>query len=241
MDMKAAKQTLVAVKSRDAAVATNSLHTLPILPYGYAELEPYIDARTLTLHHDKHHKSYVDKLNAALEPYSELHPRSARWLLVNSDAVPEAIRTTVLENAGGHVNHSLLWDVRCPAGDNRPTGSLLTALELAFGSVDQFKARFEEAGSHLFGSGWVWLVVAHPIKPGETGLEIMTTSNHDNPTPYGKFPLLVNDAWEHAYYLQYENRRPEYLKRWWSVVNWKAVVQRFEHPKEFYLLASSNQ
>lgn len=239
--MKAAKRTLVAVPTRAATGAADSPHTLPALPYGYAGLEPYIDARTLTLHHDQHHKSYVEKLNAALQPYGELRQRSALWLLVNSGAVPEAIRTAVLENAGGHVNHSLLWRVMCPAGSAAPTGSLLTALELAFGSVEQFKARFEEAGSHLFGSGWVWLVLAHPRQPGAAELEIMTTSNHDNPTRYGKFPLLVNDAWEHAYYLQYENRRPEYLKRWWSVVNWQEVAQRFEHPEEVLSRAQINQ
>jgi Fe-Mn family superoxide dismutase len=207
-------------------------HVLPPLPYGYAALEPAIDARTMTLHHGKHHASYVDKLNAALEQCTELRRRSAAWLLRNGDAVPHAIRTAVHDNAGGHLNHSLFWRLMAPAGGPGPTGSLAAAIGEAFGGLEQFKTRFGDAGGKVFGSGWVWLVAAGMRGPGKPTLEIVTTSGHDNPIQQGKFPLLVNDVWEHAYYLTYENRRPEYLKNWWSIVNWKEVAHRFGHPDE---------
>lgn len=207
-------------------------HILPPLPYAYAALEPHIDARTMTLHHDKHHASYVDKLNAALEPYAELRRRSAPWLLQNSDAVPESIRTTVHDNAGGHLNHSLFWRSMSPEGGAGPTGSVAAAIDEAFGSLQQFKDSFDEAGAKVFGSGWVWLVVAPGKDTGKPSLEIVVTSGHHNPIEQGKQPLLLNDVWEHAYYLHYENRRPDYLKSWWSIVNWKEVARRFQHPDE---------
>jgi Fe-Mn family superoxide dismutase len=207
-------------------------HVLPPLPYGYSALEACIDARTMTLHHDKHHAGYVDKLNELLLPYPELHKRSARWLVLNADSIPEVIRTGVQHNAGGHLNHSLLWQAMSPSGGAGPTGALSSAINTAFGSLRQFQTHFEEAAAALFGSGWVWLVIESGKQTGVPRLQIVTTSGHDNPQQQGQYPLLVNDVWEHAYYLRYENRRPDYLKSWWSIVNWKDVVHRFEHPDE---------
>jgi len=202
-----------------------SKHLLSPLPYDYAALEPHIDAHTMMLHHDKHHAAYVASLNTALEKFPELHKRTALWLLLNLSKVPEAIRTAVHNNAGGHVNHSLLWRVMSPKGGGVPKGALADAIARDFGSVEQFKTRFAEAGAKLFGSGWVWL--AREQKDGGR-LQVYTTSGHDNPLMQGHFPLLVNDVWEHAYYLQYENRRADYLNGWWPVVNWEEVARRFE-------------
>jgi superoxide dismutase, Fe-Mn family len=186
----------------------------------------------MTLHHDKHHAAYVEKLNAALEPYAELRRRSVRWLLQNSEAVPESIRTAVHDNAGGHLNHSLFWQSMSPVGGTGPAGSIAAAIDETFGSLQQFKDQFDEAGAKLFGSGWVWLVASRGSGTGKPTLEIVVTSGHHNPIEHGKQPLLVNDVWEHAYYLHYENRRPDYLKSWWSIVNWNQVAERFQHPDE---------
>ena len=206
-------------------------HQLPPLPYDYAALEPYIDARTMKLHHDKHHASYVEKLNAALEPYAELRRRSLPWLLINGASLPEKIRTAVHNNAGGHLNHCLFWRGMAPGTGSEPGGKLAAAIAAAFGGFDKFKTQFDDAGAKLFGSGWVWLVRS-PKSGADAKLEIVTTSGHDNPVQKGSHPLLVNDVWEHAYYLKYENRRPEYLKTWWSVVNWKEAEHRFDSPDE---------
>ena len=203
-------------------------HILPPLPYDHAALEPHVDARTMMLHHDKHHASYVASLNAALEKFPALQARSALWLMLNLNEVPESIRTVVRINAGGHVNHSLLWRVMSPAHRSVPAGALGDAINEAFGSLEQFKARFAEAGGKVFGSGWVWLARAQ--REGG-GLQILITSGHDNPLMEGHYPLLVNDVWEHAYYLKYENRRPDYLNGWWPVVNWEEVGRRFEHAR----------
>ena len=201
-------------------------HLLPALPYAASALEPYIDTRTMNLHHDMHHAAYVKALNLALESAPEsLMGKKADWLLLNLSKVPEGIRTAVRNNAGGHVNHSLLWRAMCPGGDGAPSGPLAEAIENSFGSYDKFKTQFEEAGSKLFGSGWVWLVTT---QHGDGKLQVLTTSGHDNPLTQGRYPLLVNDVWEHAYYLKHENRRPEYLKGWWSVVHWKEAARRFE-------------
>ncbi|MEO8302694.1 MAG: superoxide dismutase [Betaproteobacteria bacterium] len=205
-------------------------HVLPPLPYAYSALEPCIDAHTMTLHHDKHHASYVEKLNAALAPYAELRRRSAAWLLVNGDSVPELVRAAVQNNAGGHLNHSFFWQSMSPAGGAGPSGPLAVAIDRAFGSFDTFKAHFVEAGAKVFGSGWVWLVASNKKRTDGSDLEIVTTSGHDNPIRQAKRPLLVNDVWEHAYYLKYENRRPDYLTSWWPIVNWKEVARRFENP-----------
>jgi len=207
-------------------------HLLPALPYDVAALEPLIDARTMILHHDVHHAAYVTALNLALASAPEpLREQTAEWLLLNLGKVPDNIRAVVRNNAGGHVNHSLLWQAMAPAvdGGGAPAGPLAVALADAFGSVEQFKVRFEEAGSTLFGSGWVWLVKA---QQGGERLQILTTSGHDNPLTHGYVPLLVNDVWEHAYYLKHENRRAEYLKCWWPLVNWNEVARRLAQPRQ---------
>ncbi len=198
-------------------------HLLPALPYPSSSLEPNIDARTMMLHHDKHHASYVANLNAALEKHPWLFEHTAAWLLLNLDKIPEEIRTAVRNNAGGHVNHSMFWQAMAPDGFGEPAGVLADAIKRDFGSLEKFKTRFNEAGEKAFGSGWVWLARADGGK-----LEVMTTPGHDNPLMQGRFPLLLNDVWEHAYYLKHENRRPDYLKSWWSVVNWKEAARRFE-------------
>ena len=200
-------------------------HVLPTLPYDPAALEPHIDARTMELHHDQHHASYVANLNLALEKYPELHDRTALWLLLNLSKVPQTARTAVRNNAGGHVNHSLFWRAMTPAASGAPAGPLADAIKRDFGSLEQFKARFAAAGAKVFGSGWVWLARAQ--QDGD-GLQVHTISGHDNPLIQGHFPILVNDVWEHAYYLKHENRRGDYLKGWWPVVNWEEAARRFE-------------
>jgi len=200
-------------------------HTLPPLPYDYAALEPHIDAQTMMLHHDRHHASYVANLNSALEMFPELHAQNALWLLLNLDRVPHRIRTAVRNNAGGHVNHSLFWRAMAPAAGGAPAGPLADAIDRDFGSLDEFKARFVDAGGKQFGSGWVWLARTQH-DDGELG--VFTTSGHGNPLIQGHFPILVNDVWEHAYYLKHENRRGDYLKGWWPVVNWDEAARRFE-------------
>lgn len=200
-------------------------HLLPPLPYDVSALEPHIDTRTMVLHHDIHHASYVKKLNLALASAPEsLQGQTADWLLRNLNEVPEKIRTAVRNNAGGHVNHSLLWESMSPDGGGTPSGPFAAAIDAAFGSYEKFQVQFEAAGSQLFGSGWVWLVGP---QQGNDPLQILATSGHDNPLTEGCVPLLVNDVWEHAYYLKHENRRPEYLHGWWSVVNWKESERRF--------------
>ena len=200
-------------------------HVLPPLPYDYAALEPHVDARTMRLHHDKHHASYVANLNTALEKHPELHERTAFWLLLNLSKVPQEIRIAVHHNAGGHVNHSLFWRAMSPAASGAPAGPLADAIKRDFGGFEQFKAQFTEAGSKVFGSGWVWL--ARSQQDGGA-LQVYATSGHDNPLMQGHFPIVVNDVWEHAYYLKHENRRPDYLKAWWAVANWEEAARRFE-------------
>lgn len=197
---------------------------LPPLPYANDALEPYIDARTMELHHGKHHAGYVTKLNAALEEHPELRKRTASWLLLHCDDLPQEIRADVLNNAGGHVNHSLFWRGMSPASGGNPSGPLADAIERDFGGLSQFKHEFVQSGAGLFGSGWVWLA-----RVKDSGnLKIYTTSGHDNPLMQGCFPILVNDVWEHAYYLKHENRREDYLDAWWSVVDWKEASRRFK-------------
>ena len=200
-------------------------HLLPPLPYDPAALEPYIDAQTMRLHYGQHHASYVANLNSALEESPELHDHSALWLLLNLGKVPQKIRIAVRNNAGGHVNHSLFWRAMSPASGGAPAGPLADAIKRDFGGFEQFKARFDDAGGKLVGSGWVWLARAQ--RDGGR-LEIRTTSGHDNPLMQHHFPLLLNDVWEHAYYLTHENRRGNYLKGWWAVVNWEEAARRFE-------------
>jgi len=197
-------------------------HTLPPLPYPTNALEPHIDAQTMEIHHGKHHNAYVTNLNAALEKAPELASRSLEDLLKNLNAVPEAVRTAVRNNAGGHWNHSQFWQTMGPNGGGAPTGKLADAINASFGDFEKFKEQFNAAGVGRFGSGWVWLV-----KEGGK-LAITSTPNQDNPLMEGKpAPILGNDVWEHAYYLKYQNRRPDYLKAWWNTVNWAEVSKRF--------------
>jgi len=196
--------------------------TLPALPYDFAALEPSIDARTMEIHHDKHHAGYVNNLNAALEKAPELQSRSLDDLLQNLESVPEAIRTAVRNNAGGHWNHSMFWEIMSPKGGGEPTGKLADAIKKSFGDFAAFKAQFADAAGKRFGSGWAWLV-----KDGSK-LSITSTPNQDTPVMEKKHPILGVDVWEHAYYLKYQNKRPDYVKAWWDVVNWPEVGRRFE-------------
>jgi Fe-Mn family superoxide dismutase len=199
-------------------------YEVPALPYAYDALEPHIDEATMRLHHDKHHQAYVDKANGALEG-TDLAGKPIEEVIANLDAVPEDKRGVVRNNGGGHLNHSLFWEVMSPDGDGAPEGELAEAIDSAFGSFDAFKEQFEAAGVARFGSGWAWLVV-------DGGrLAITSTANQDNPVADGQTPLLGNDVWEHAYYLKYQNRRPEYLRAWWNVVNWSKVAERYSAAK----------
>jgi len=194
--------------------------TLPPLPYSYDALEPHIDEATMKLHHGKHHPAYVDKLNAAIAS-SEWESKSLDEIMVSLDKVPDKIKAAVRNNGGGHYNHSLFWQWMSPTGGGEPTGKVAEAINAKFGSFAKFKEEFEAAGMSRFGSGWVWL-----IQDGSE-LSITTTPYQDCPVSEGKKVLLGNDLWEHAYYLKYQNRRPEYLAAWWSVVNWNKVTELF--------------
>jgi len=196
--------------------------TLPALPYDFAALEPSIDARTMEIHHDKHHAGYVNNLNAALEKAPELQSKSLDDLLQNLDSVPESIRTAVRNNAGGHWNHSMFWEIMSPKGGGEPTGKLAEAIKKSFGDFATFQTQFADAAGKRFGSGWAWLV-----KDGGK-LSITSTPNQDTPVMEKKHPILGVDVWEHAYYLKYQNKRPDYVKAWWNVVNWPEVGRRFE-------------
>ncbi len=191
---------------------------LPDLPYDKSALEPTIDTRTMGIHHDKHHAGYVNNLNAALEGYDDLQKLSLVDLLTGLDSVPEAIRTAVRNNGGGHFNHSMFWQAMSPKGGGAPSGSLAKAIDADFGSFDEFKAQFSKAAATRFGSGWAWLSVDSDGK-----LVVSSTPNQDNPVMSGGIPLLGLDVWEHAYYLNYQNRRPDYISAWWDVVNWDYV------------------
>lgn len=201
-------------------------HDLPPLPYGYDALEPYINTRTMQLHHDMHHAAYVKNLNAALEGHADLAASTPEALIASLGRVPEAIRTAVRNNGGGHVNHTMFWQIMSPQGGGKPEGELAAALTSAFGDFESFKTRFNDAGGKRFGSGWVWVVMNK-----EGRLDIVSTPNQDSPLTDGAKVIMGNDVWEHAYYLTYENRRPEYLKNWWNVVDWKAVAKRFAAAK----------
>jgi superoxide dismutase, Fe-Mn family len=197
-------------------------HSVPPLPYDYNALEPHIDEQTMRIHHDKHHGAYVTNLNAALEKHPELQNKSADELVKSINTVPEAIRTAVRNNAGGHVNHTMFWEIMGPGKGGAPTGVIADAIKSAFGSFDTFKTQLNDAGVKRFGSGWAWLL--------DVGgkLTIESTANQDSPLMEGKKPILGIDVWEHAYYLKYQNRRPDYLAAWWNVVNWDAVNKRFK-------------
>jgi Fe-Mn family superoxide dismutase len=196
---------------------------VPALPYDYTALEPYIDEQTMHLHHDKHHQAYVTNLNAALDKHPELAGKSPEDLIKDLASVPEDIRVAVRNNGGGHVNHTMFWEIMGQGGGGEPTGALADAITSTFGSFEAFKTQFNDAGVKRFGSGWAWLV-----KAAGGGLQIVSTANQDNPMSEGHFPILGNDVWEHAYYLKYQNRRPEYLAAWWNTINWDAVTKRYE-------------
>jgi Fe-Mn family superoxide dismutase len=199
-------------------------YSVPDLPYAFDALEPHIDARTMEIHHDKHHAAYVTNLNAALEG-TEWMDRPIDEVLANLDGIPEDKRMAVRNNGGGHANHTLFWEIMGPSGAGGPSGALADAIESAFGSVAQLTQAVSEAGVKRFGSGWTWLVW------DGTGLAVKSTPNQDTPVMDGETPLLGIDVWEHAYYLNYQNRRPDYLEAWWYVVNWEAVAARYEAAK----------
>ena len=196
------------------------------LTYAYKALEPYIDAQTMRLHHDKHHLAYVTNLNAAIEKYPQLKGKTAEELVSKLDTLPEDIRTVVRNNGGGHLNHTMFWEIMAPKAGGEPTGAIAEAINKNFGSFENFKQQFNDAGTKRFGSGWAWL-----IRTKDGKLKITSTVNQDSPFMEGSYPIMGNDVWEHAYYLMYQNRRADYLKAWWNVVNWEAVNQRYAKAK----------
>ena len=195
---------------------------LPDLGYDHDALEPYIDARTMGIHHGKHHAAYTNNLNAALADHSDFHGHSVEGLLSNIEALPESIRGAVRNNGGGYVNHALFWSIMTPGGADSPSGDLSLAINNAFGSLDDFKSKFQAAAGGQFGSGWGWLCV-----DGDGAVCCFSTANQDSPLMRGMTPILGVDVWEHAYYLNYQNRRPDYLSAWWNVVNWDVVAQLY--------------
>ena len=197
--------------------------TLPPLPYDYAALEPNIDARTMEIHHTKHHQGYVNNLNAALEKAPALQSKTLDALISDLGAVPDSIRTAVRNNGGGHWNHSMFWSIMAPKAGGDPGGSFADALKRSFGDVAKFKEQFNAAASSRFGSGWAWVTA-----DASGALKIESTPNQDNPLMEGRYPVMGVDVWEHAYYLKYQNRRADYLAAWWNVVNWGEVAKRFE-------------
>jgi Fe-Mn family superoxide dismutase len=199
---------------------------LPPLPYDYNALEPYIDTQTMQLHHDKHHQAYVTNANNALQGYDQFASMSVDDLLRNINQVPESIRTALRNNAGGHSNHTMFWNIMKPNGGGQPTGDLANAIQQTFGSFDAFKTAFNDAGTKRFGSGWAWLVLDSSGK-----LQVISTANQDSPLMDGLYPVMGNDVWEHAYYLKYQNRRPEYLNAWWNVVNWDEIARRYQQAR----------
>lgn len=198
---------------------------LPQLPYAYDALEPHIDKETMNIHHSKHHNAYVTNLNNALAGNEELLSKTVEEVIANLDAVPEAVRTAVRNNGGGHANHTLFWQILSPNGGGAPTGELADAINNKFGSLESFKEEFAKAATTRFGSGWAWLAVNN----GE--LELTSTPNQDSPVMEGKTPILGLDVWEHAYYLKFQNRRPDYINTFWNVVNWEEVSNRYQNAK----------
>lgn len=198
------------------------MHKLPDLSYQYHDLEPHIDAKTMEIHHTKHHQSYVDKLNAALEKHADPQQLSLEDLLKDLSSLPEDIRTAVQNNGGGHANHSLFWSIMSPQGGDEPQDDLASAINTSFSNFDKFKDVFSQAATTRFGSGWAWLVIKN------SKLIVTSTPNQDTPLMQGNTPILGLDIWEHAYYLNYQNRRPDYIKAWWDVVNWSQVQQNYQ-------------
>jgi superoxide dismutase, Fe-Mn family len=198
---------------------------LPDLPYAANALEPHIDAKTMEIHHDKHHAAYTNKLNEALEKHAGLQSKSIEDLLRDIDSVPEAIRGAVRNNGGGYANHAMFWEIMGPNGGGEPTGELADAISGKFGSFGDFKQKVNAAGAGQFGSGWAWLVA------GDNGIEVYSTANQDSPLMKGHRPILGVDVWEHAYYLKYQNRRPDYLEAWWNTLNWDEIGKRYSAVK----------
>ena len=198
-------------------------YELPALPYAYDALEPHIDARTMEIHHSKHHAAYVKNVNSALEGQTALQNMPVEQLLSDLNAIPDSIRTAVRNNGGGHLNHSMFWPSMGPDGGGEPMGSLGRSITKAFGGFDAFKDQFSKAAATRFGSGWAWLIL-----DAAGDLKVTSTANQDNPVSEGMKPVLGLDVWEHAYYLNYQNRRPDYIAAWWNVVNWKTVGEQFE-------------
>ncbi len=197
-------------------------YTLPDLPYAYDALEPHIDARTMEIHYTKHHQGYTNKLNAAIEGHADLESKSAEDLVADLGSLPDDVKGAVRNNGGGYVNHKLFWTVLSPNGGGNPSGELASAIDSTFGSYDEFKTKFEDAAKTQFGSGWAWLVVDNSGK-----LHVTSTPNQDSPLTDGHTPILGLDVWEHAYYLNYQNRRPDYVSAFWNVVNWDEVARRY--------------
>ena len=193
------------------------------LPYNYDALEPYIDTQTMQLHHDMHHQAYVNNLNTAVQKYGDLQSKSPDELVRELNSIPDDIRTAVRNNAGGHVNHTMFWQIMGPNAGGEPTGAIAQIISDNFGDFETFKQKFNDAGAKQFGSGWVWLV-----RTSDGKFEVTSTPNQDSPTTQGHYPIMGNDVWEHAYYLKYQNRRPEYLKQWWNVVKWDEINKRLE-------------
>jgi len=202
-------------------------YTLPPLAYPYNALEPHIDAKTMEIHHTKHHQAYINNVNNAIKGKADLENKSVEDLVANINAVPEDIRTVVRNNGGGHANHTFFWTIIGPNGGGQPKGNVAAAITQAFGSFDAFKEKFAQAATSRFGSGWAWLTVA---KDGK--VEVSSTANQDSPLMEGKTPILGIDVWEHAYYLHYQNRRPDYIAAFWNVVNWQEVEKRFNAVKK---------
>ena len=201
--------------------------TLPPLPYAYDALSEYIDAQTMTLHHDKHHAGYVKKLNEAISSHPELKGMTIEELLSNLNEIPEDIQSTVRNSGGGHANHTMFWSIMTPNSPGEPTGAIAEAIDNTFGDFATFQQEFNDAGKSQFGSGWAWLVL-----DSEGNLAVTNTANQDSPISDGSYPIMGNDVWEHAYYLKYQNKREDYLNAWWNVVNWDEVNKRFERAKE---------
>lgn len=201
-------------------------HELPELPYDYNALEPHIDARTMEIHHTKHHQTYINNLNSALEKHPGLGDKGVEELLKDLNSIPDDIRIAVRNNGGGHANHSLFWPCMSPDGGDEPSGDLASSINSSFGSIDSFKEQFSKAATTRFGSGWAWLSVDSDSK-----LVITSTPNQDSPISEGLIPVLGLDVWEHAYYLNYQNRRPDYISAWWNVVNWDQVSKNFSEAK----------
>ncbi|MES2462490.1 MAG: superoxide dismutase [Armatimonadota bacterium] len=202
-------------------------YTLPPLPYPYEALEPHIDTLTMQIHHDKHHQAYVTNLNNAVKEHPDLQAKSPEQLIKDLDSVPEPVRAAVRNNGGGHVNHTFFWEILTPGGAKEPSGELSTAIQQAFGTLDALKAAVNDAGAKRFGSGWAWVV-----SDAAGALSVVSTPNQDSPLTDGKTPILGVDVWEHAYYLKYQNKRPDYLAAWWSVLNWDKVAENYSKAKQ---------